>query len=74
MRRAILVALVTVPLLPDSTFGTGSSVPFIDADAVHAQGWTGQGVTVAVIDTGIFYNHPGLAGSIAAGGMSWIDG
>jgi subtilisin family serine protease len=28
---------------------------------VHNQGITGQGITVAVIDTGIFYDHPGLA-------------
>jgi len=49
-------------------------VPFINADDVHALGITGRGVTVAMIDTGLWFPHPGLAGSIAGGGVSIIDG
>ena len=41
------------------------SVPLISADDVHLQGVTGQGVTVAVLDTGIDVDHPDLASSIA---------
>jgi len=36
------------------------SVPQIGADKVWAQGYTGEGVTVIVIDTGIQNNHPNL--------------
>ena len=36
------------------------SVPYIRADKVWEQGYTGQGVTVIVIDTGIVNNHPYL--------------
>ena len=41
------------------------SVPALGADIVHTTyGFTGQGVTVAVLDTGIDTDHPDLAGSI----------
>ncbi len=36
------------------------SVPMINADDVHDMGYTGEGVTVAVLDTGIDTNHPDL--------------
>jgi subtilisin family serine protease len=38
----------------------------IGATIVHSQGYTGAGVRVAVLDTGIDTNHPDLAGDIAA--------
>jgi len=71
MRTIIMVALCVAA---DSAFATESSVPFLNADDVHAEGITGLGVTVAVIDTGIYYDHPGLTGSIAPGGVSIING
>ncbi|MCJ7510674.1 MAG: S8 family serine peptidase [Dehalococcoidia bacterium] len=37
------------------------SVPLINADDVHLLGVTGEGVEVAVLDTGIDTNHPDLA-------------
>ncbi|MFH1745417.1 MAG: S8 family serine peptidase [Planctomycetota bacterium] len=76
MLRATTVLALTVALMsfPGLLGATDSSVPFIDADDVHAQGFTGQGATVAVIDTGVDYSHPGLAGGIAQGGISFIDG
>ncbi|HEU4760297.1 MAG TPA: S8 family serine peptidase, partial [Dehalococcoidia bacterium] len=40
------------------------SVPLINADDVHALGLTGAGTVVAVIDSGIDTDHPGLAGSL----------
>lgn len=44
----------------------------IGADQVHLGGNTGQGVKVAVIDTGIDYTHPELAG-IYAGGYDFVN-
>jgi subtilisin family serine protease len=34
------------------------SLGVINADDVHALGWTGSGFTVAILDTGIDQNHP----------------
>ncbi|MBI2550656.1 S8 family serine peptidase [Candidatus Woesearchaeota archaeon] len=42
------------------------SVPLIKADAFWNVGYTGSGVRVAVLDTGIDKNHPMLQGKVAA--------
>ncbi|MEP6768091.1 MAG: S8 family serine peptidase [Acidobacteriota bacterium] len=41
------------------------SVPLIGANAVHALGVTGRGVTVAILDTGVTANHADLADDVA---------
>jgi subtilisin family serine protease len=38
-----------------------SSVPVINADVLHGFGFTGSGVTVAVLDSGLQTDHPDLA-------------
>ncbi|MEH7336570.1 S8 family serine peptidase [Neobacillus drentensis] len=60
---------------PDQEYHTdlAESVPLIGAPDVWSmhdqenQGVTGKGVTVAVIDTGVDYNHPDLGGAIGPG-------
>ena len=44
------------------------NVTQVHADQVWALGYTGQGVVVAVIDTGVNYNHLDLAGHLWDGG------
>jgi hypothetical protein len=70
--RAAIAQLLTDPTVArvDSMqYGSGGlaqSVPQIHADAVHRRGDLGQGVTVAVLDTGFDSTTPDVAGSIAA--------
>src|SRR4051794_23414539 len=36
-------------------------------DKAHAAGFTGAGVTIAILDTGIDYTHPSLGGGFGPG-------
>ena len=52
------------------------SVPFINADDVQSLvglGYTGEGVTVAVLDTGIDSDHPDLKDNIADGWYYFLN-
>ena len=42
-------------------FSIRNSVKFIGGEAMHALGFSGQGVKVGIIDTGIDYNHEDLS-------------
>lgn len=40
------------------------SVPLIRADVAHTKGYTGSGVTIAILDSGIDETHPDLQGAL----------
>jgi subtilase family protein/carboxypeptidase family protein len=44
----------------DAAAGVGDNIHWIGADQAWAQGTTGNGVTVGVIDTGVLYTHQAL--------------
>jgi len=45
----------------------------INASEIYADGYSGSGVTVAVIDTGVDIDHPDLISNIASGGYDYVD-
>jgi minor extracellular serine protease Vpr len=55
---------------PDLAFSTG----MVQATAANTAGWTGAGVKVGVIDSGVDYRNPDLGGCSAIGGSCRVSG
>jgi len=71
-----VVAIVPVK---DYSLDLSETVPYVGAKIVQAKGFSGQGVDVAILDTGIDYTHAALGGAgtgaafVAAYGVSPSD-
>jgi len=62
----------TTPSNPDTEPPVDAQLAITGADAAHAQGYTGSGVTIGVVDSGIMRNHPALAGRVV-GELVYVD-
>ncbi|TFG37671.1 MAG: hypothetical protein E4H46_01315, partial [Desulfobacterales bacterium] len=61
------VVSVVEPELSSAEYGDAWRVRHIGCELVHAQGIIGQGIKIAVIDTGIDYEHPQLTANYKGG-------
>src|SRR5207245_7383390 len=55
-------SVVSVTPVVDYRLDLSETVPYVGAAAVHAKGFTGKGVRVAVLDSGVAYSHNDLGG------------
>ena len=72
MRLLVFGGIVTLLTVATALHGIGfnddfrayldKSVPFVGTDAPRMSGFDGKGIVIAVIDTGVDYNHPDLLG------------
>ncbi|MEO6363206.1 MAG: S8 family serine peptidase [Caldimonas sp.] len=56
-------AVMRIAPVGDYQIDLSETVPYIGGSAVQAKGYTGRGIKVAVLDSGIDYNHAALGGS-----------
>ena len=59
--------------VPVPASGAGWNLDMIGAPILWNQGYTGQGVVVANLDSGVDINHPALASKWRGGTNSWLD-
>ena len=53
-------------------FNAQEGLALVNASLAYDRGFTGQGVVVAVLDTGLDVTHPEFAGRIAPGGFDFV--
>ena len=60
----VFVSLIIFQLVPNENVHTylDKSIPFIGGDIPRLEGIDGNGIKIAVIDTGVDFNHPDLFG------------
>ena len=70
--------VVLVPPTPasfeTSEYNTQYGLGKINASEIYSDGYSGSGVIVGVIDTGVDINHPDLVSNIASGGYDYVSG
>ena len=67
------LAQATAVLAPAASAGVEWNLQKVHADDVWALGYTGQGIVVANMDSGVDMSHPDLSGSWRGGSNSWFD-
>ena len=77
-RPEIVEIRLDAPMLLGVDSGTASgasqwNISMLGTDAVWAQGYRGQGVVIASMDSGVDFNHAELAGNWRGGTNSWFD-
>jgi subtilisin family serine protease len=71
--RLALDATYPAPALAPADVAAGENLALIGATALWADGFTGQGVVVATVDTGVYGGHPALRDRYRGGTNSWRD-
>jgi subtilisin family serine protease len=52
--------------------GMAAELSYLNINKLHKEGYTGKGIKVAVLDTGVDYNHPDIQAAFK-GGYDFID-
>ncbi len=66
-------AIRPLDLVYPGTATVETNLAQVNAPALWAMGYQGQGVTVAIMDTGVDVSHPDLAAQWRGGTNSWFD-